>query len=414
MSVIDDLLGNARRYVAGFDKGHLPMPPARQLAIVACMDARLNPYGLLGLSEGDAHVIRNAGGVITEDAIRSLVISQRLLGTREIMLIHHSDCGMLTFTDDDFKAQIEADTGLRPGWAARVVPRSRRRCAAVHRAHRGQPVHPAQGSGSRLRVHRHRRLAHRNQLTRRTRRRGEDPHGHRGGAVGGNGYGRVWQGPSRRVGRRLRPLFISTIGPCRRCRSTGCPGPIAVGLLEMMYPSLQGPPRPARHRSPRRWASMALPRLAYFTMSSGGHMLGTAPHLRYERTTDPGVNHRRARVVLSHQLAGGSRDCMLTRRSRAGRAVLGLRQGPSAARTADASSAAPAGDGCTSHEPVCRRISKPAAHESPPDPADACAKAVNPSATLPPNPLTVTSARTPLTALDRRRRRGRCSSRRSR
>lgn len=118
MSVIDDVLGNARRYVAGFDKGHLPMPPARQLAIVACMDARLNPYGLLGLSEGDAHVIRNAGGVITEDTIRSLVISQRLLGTREIMLIHHSDCGMLTFTDDDFKAQIEADTGLRPGWAA--------------------------------------------------------------------------------------------------------------------------------------------------------------------------------------------------------------------------------------------------------------------------------------------------------
>lgn len=118
MSVIDDLLGNARRYVAGFDKGHLPMPPARQLAIVACMDARLNPYGLLGLNEGDAHVIRNAGGVITEDTIRSLVISQRLLGTREIMLIHHSDCGMLTFTDDDFKAQIEADTGMRPGWAA--------------------------------------------------------------------------------------------------------------------------------------------------------------------------------------------------------------------------------------------------------------------------------------------------------
>jgi carbonic anhydrase len=118
MSVTDELLDNAGRYFAGFDKGHLPMPPARHLAVVACMDARLNVYGLLGLSEGDAHVIRNAGGVITEDAIRSLAISQRLLSTREIMLIHHSDCGMLTFTDDEFKAQIEADTGLRPGWAA--------------------------------------------------------------------------------------------------------------------------------------------------------------------------------------------------------------------------------------------------------------------------------------------------------
>jgi carbonic anhydrase len=117
MTVTDDLVQNARAYAAAFDKGHLPMPPARQVAVVACMDARLNPFGLLGLSEGDAHVIRNAGGVITDDEIRSLVISQRLLGTREIILIHHSDCGMLTFTDDDFKAQIEADTGLRPGWA---------------------------------------------------------------------------------------------------------------------------------------------------------------------------------------------------------------------------------------------------------------------------------------------------------
>ena len=117
MSVTDDLVQNASAYAAAFDKGHLPMPPARHVAIVACMDARLNPYGLLGLSEGDAHVIRNAGGVITDDEIRSLVISQRLLGTREIILIHHTDCGMLTFTDDDFKAQIEADTGLRPGWA---------------------------------------------------------------------------------------------------------------------------------------------------------------------------------------------------------------------------------------------------------------------------------------------------------
>ncbi len=118
MSVTDELLLNARGYAAAFDKSDLPMPPARHVAIVACMDARLNMYGLLGLSEGDAHIIRNAGGVVTEDALRSLAISQRLLGTREIVLIHHSDCGMLTFTDDEFKAQIETDTGLRPSWAA--------------------------------------------------------------------------------------------------------------------------------------------------------------------------------------------------------------------------------------------------------------------------------------------------------
>ena len=118
MSATDDLLTNARAYASHFDRGDLPMPPALHVAVVACMDARLNPYGLLGLSEGDAHVIRNAGGVVTEDEIRSLTISQRLLGTREIILIHHTDCGMLTFTDDDFKAQIEADTGLRPSWAA--------------------------------------------------------------------------------------------------------------------------------------------------------------------------------------------------------------------------------------------------------------------------------------------------------
>jgi carbonic anhydrase len=118
MSATDDLLTNARAYASQFDRGDLPMPPALHVAVVACMDARLNPYGLLGLSEGDAHVIRNAGGVVTEDEIRSLTISQRLLGTREIILIHHTDCGMLTFTDDDFKAQIEADTGLRPSWAA--------------------------------------------------------------------------------------------------------------------------------------------------------------------------------------------------------------------------------------------------------------------------------------------------------
>jgi carbonic anhydrase len=116
MTVIDELLENAAGYREAFTKGDLPLPPARQVAIVACMDARLNPYGLLGLSEGDAHVIRNAGGVITDDEIRSLAISQRLLGTQEIMLIHHTDCGMLTFTDDEFHQQIEADTGIKPHW----------------------------------------------------------------------------------------------------------------------------------------------------------------------------------------------------------------------------------------------------------------------------------------------------------
>jgi carbonic anhydrase len=118
MSVIDELVGNASSYHDSFEKGELPMPPAKKVAIVACMDARVNPYGLLGLSEGDAHVIRNAGGVITDDEIRSLAISQRLLGTEEIMLIHHTDCGMLTFSDDDFRRQVQEDTGIKPEWAA--------------------------------------------------------------------------------------------------------------------------------------------------------------------------------------------------------------------------------------------------------------------------------------------------------
>jgi carbonic anhydrase len=118
MSVTDELLQNNEKYAASFDKGDLPLPPRKKVAVVACMDARLNPYGALGLQEGDAHVIRNAGGVVTEDEIRSLAISQRLLGTEEIILIHHTDCGMLTFTDDDFKRQVHEDTGIKPGWAA--------------------------------------------------------------------------------------------------------------------------------------------------------------------------------------------------------------------------------------------------------------------------------------------------------
>jgi carbonic anhydrase len=122
VSVTDELLANADSYAASFDKGDLPLPPGRKIAIVACMDARLNPYGLLGLQEGDAHVIRNAGGVITDDEIRSLSISQRLLGTEEIVLIHHTDCGMLTFTDDDFKRSVQDDTGIKPEWAAEAFP----------------------------------------------------------------------------------------------------------------------------------------------------------------------------------------------------------------------------------------------------------------------------------------------------
>jgi carbonic anhydrase len=117
VSTTDELLRNNADYAAAFQAGDLPLPPAAQVAVVACMDARLNPYGALGLSEGDAHIIRNAGGVVTDDAIRSLTISQRLLGTREIILIHHTDCGMLTFNDDDVKAAIEKDTGLRPPFA---------------------------------------------------------------------------------------------------------------------------------------------------------------------------------------------------------------------------------------------------------------------------------------------------------
>jgi carbonic anhydrase len=116
MSVTDELLANNEVYARDFSGG-LPMPPGKQVVVVACMDARLNPYAMLGLAEGEAHVIRNAGGVITDDVIRSLLISQRLLGTSEVMLIHHTDCGMLTFKDDDVKAAVQADTGLKPPFA---------------------------------------------------------------------------------------------------------------------------------------------------------------------------------------------------------------------------------------------------------------------------------------------------------
>jgi carbonic anhydrase len=117
MSVTDELIRNNENYARSFKKGDLAMPPSRRVAVLACMDARLDTHKILGLEEGEAHVIRNAGGVATDDAIRSLVISQRLLGTQEIILIHHTDCGMLTFKDDDVKGKIETEVGIRPAFA---------------------------------------------------------------------------------------------------------------------------------------------------------------------------------------------------------------------------------------------------------------------------------------------------------
>jgi carbonic anhydrase len=118
MSTTDELLENAQSYAASFDKGDLALPPSKRVAVLACMDARLIPTRVLGLNEGEAHVIRNAGGVVSDDAIRSLAISQHLLGTEEIILIHHTDCGMLTFTDEEFAEKLEAEAGERPGWTA--------------------------------------------------------------------------------------------------------------------------------------------------------------------------------------------------------------------------------------------------------------------------------------------------------
>lgn len=124
MSATDELVANNATYASSFAKGDLPIPPAKKVAVLACMDARLDPARALGLEEGDAHVIRNAGGVATEDAIRSIVISQRLLGTEEIILVHHTGCGMETFKDDEVKDQIESDTGLRPSFALEAFPQA--------------------------------------------------------------------------------------------------------------------------------------------------------------------------------------------------------------------------------------------------------------------------------------------------
>lgn len=147
MSVTDEYLANNAAYAKTFS-GPLPLPPSKHVAVVACMDARMDVYRILGLQEGEAHVIRNAGGVVTDDEIRSLAISQRLLGTREIILIHHTDCGMLTFTDDDFKRDIQIETGIKPEWAAESFPTWRRTSAsrsAGSRAVRSSPCRPCCG-----------------------------------------------------------------------------------------------------------------------------------------------------------------------------------------------------------------------------------------------------------------------------
>jgi carbonic anhydrase len=146
MTVTDTLVENSRRYEEGFDKGDLPLPPGKKVAVLACMDARLNPYGLLGLEEGDAHVIRNAGGVVDDDAIRSLSISQNLLGTEEIVLVHHTDCGMLTFTDEEFAEKLEGETGERPSWSAHAFTSPEEDVRAGIEKIRSSPFIPRTGS----------------------------------------------------------------------------------------------------------------------------------------------------------------------------------------------------------------------------------------------------------------------------
>jgi carbonic anhydrase len=120
MSETDALLKHNETYAASFDKADMPGPPARKVAVLACMDARLDPARVLGLEEGDAHVIRNAGGVVTDDALRSLAISQHELGTEEIVLLHHTKCGMQTITDEEFAQKLESETGSRPEWSAQA------------------------------------------------------------------------------------------------------------------------------------------------------------------------------------------------------------------------------------------------------------------------------------------------------
>ena len=153
MSTTDDLLANNADYVAAFDKADLPVPPAKKVAVLACMDARLNVYGALGLQEGDAHVIRNAGGVVTDDEIRSLAISQRLLGTEEIILIHHTEWGAHVHRRR-VQARDRGGDGDQASVGGRGVLGSRRRCASVGSADQGVAVHSPQGLGPRVRVRR--------------------------------------------------------------------------------------------------------------------------------------------------------------------------------------------------------------------------------------------------------------------
>src|ERR1700755_1557259 len=149
MSVTDEYLKNNEEYAKSFN-GPLPLPPSKHVAVVACMDARLDVYRILGLGDGEAHVIRNAGGVVTDDEIRSLAISQRLLGTKEIILIHHTDCGMLTFTDDDFKRDVQNDTGIKPEWAAEAFPDLEEDVRQSIACNATSPVLPGQDSRCRV------------------------------------------------------------------------------------------------------------------------------------------------------------------------------------------------------------------------------------------------------------------------
>ena len=151
MSATDEYLANNAEYASNFS-GPLPLPPSKHVAVVACMDARLDVYRILGLKDGEAHVIRNAGGVVTDDEIRSLAISQRLLGTKEIILIHHTDCGMLTFTDDDFKRSIQDETGIKPQWAAEAFPDLDEDVRQSIAADRGKPLRHEARVVSRLRL----------------------------------------------------------------------------------------------------------------------------------------------------------------------------------------------------------------------------------------------------------------------
>jgi len=137
MSATDELLANNATWAAALQRRDLPRSPARKIAVLACMDARLDVFAALGLKAGDAHVIRNAGGAATDDAIRSLAISQRLLGTEEIILIHHTDCGMLTFSEEAFRESLLAETGTEPQWPAEIftdVQKNVRRSIARIRA----------------------------------------------------------------------------------------------------------------------------------------------------------------------------------------------------------------------------------------------------------------------------------------